>query len=171
MANLNKVMLIGRLTRDPETRMFANGGKVAKFGLAVNYMMQKRNPTTGEWEGGETAFIDIETFNRPNGRQLADLAEQRLRKGQQVFVEGRLRLNEWTDKDGQKRSKLLVVADGLEFLEPRSDSGGEGYNRVPRAAGSSYRPAGPAAAPPGEEHDTFDPPNESSADGGDNIPF
>jgi single-strand DNA-binding protein len=169
MANLNKVMLIGRLTRDPETRTFANGGKVAKFGFAVNFLMQKRNPTTGEWEGGETAFVEIETFNRPNGRQLADLAEQRLRKGQQVFIEGRLRLNEWTDKEGQKRSKLLVVADSLEFLEGRGEGGGEGYKGPPRSTGSSYRaPAAPAGA--ADEPESFEPPG-SGAGPDENIPF
>lgn len=145
MANLNKVMLIGRLTRDPEVRTFANGGKVAKFGFAVNFTLQKKNPATGQWEGGETVFIDVETFNRENGRQLADLAEQRLRKGHQVFLEGRLRLNEWTDKEGQKRSKLLVVADSLEFLEPRTDGGtGDSGNRVSRPAPAARKPAAPS---------------------------
>src|ERR1700736_2066524 len=90
MANLNKVMLIGRLTRDPETRAFPNGGKVAKFGFAVNYTARKKNQDTGQWEG-EAVFIDIEAFNstREGGRQLADLVEQYLRKGQQVYIEGR----------------------------------------------------------------------------------
>ena len=129
MADINKVILIGRLTRDPETRSFANGGKVAKFGLAVAYTRDKKNPSTGEWEGGETTFLDIEVFNREM-RQLADLVEQRLRKGQQVYIEGRLRLNKWTDKEGQERSKLLIVADNVEFLEPRTDGGtGEGGSR------------------------------------------
>jgi single-strand DNA-binding protein len=168
MANLNKVMLIGRLTRDPEVRTFANGGKVAKFGFAVNYMMQKKNPTTGEWEGGETAFVDIDVFNKPNGRQLADLAEQRLRKGQQVYVEGRLRLNEWTDKEGQKKSRLIVVADGLEFLEGRGEGGSEGYR--------SQQPARPAARPAAptdqyEESSSFDPPEAGGAENPDHIPF
>ena len=170
MANLNKVMLIGRLTRDPEVRTFANGGKVAKFGFAVNYMMQKRNPTTGEWEGGETVFIDVDVFNRPNGRQLADLAEQRLRKGQQAFVEGRLRLNEWTDREGQKRSKVVVVGDNLEFFEPRGESGSEGYrSQQPVRSGSQ---SGTTAGPRGpEDGESFDPPNAGGAESPDNIPF
>lgn len=170
MANLNKVMLIGRLTRDPEVRTFTNGGKVAKFGFAVNYLIQKRNPTTGEWEGGETAFVEIEAFNRPNGRQLADLVEQRLRKGQQVFLEGRLRLNEWTDKEGQKRSKLLVVVDNLEFLEARGEGGGgEGY-RSQRPAGSGYRSGPSPESSAADEPTSFDPPN-AGTESGDNIPF
>jgi len=171
MANLNKVMLIGRLTRDPETRTFANGGKVAKFGFAVNYLMQKKNPTTGEWEGGETAFVDIEAFNRPSGgRQLADLVEQRLRKGQQVYLEGRLRLNEWTDKEGQKRSKLLVVLDNLEFLEGRGEGGGgEGY-RSQRPSGSSFRSSGPSEGN-GHDEPSLDPPEGGSGSEGSDIPF
>jgi single-strand DNA-binding protein len=175
MANLNKVMLIGRLTRDPEARSFvSNGrnGKVAKFGLGVKYMLDKKNPTTGEWEGGESAFVDVEVFNREN-RQLADLVEQRLRKGQQVYVEGRLRLNKWTDKDGQERQKLLVVADNIEFLEPRSD-GGEGMSR-PRTSTQPAAPArkgpAPSAPPSGYDDDnggmdTMDEPPQ-----GDDIPF
>ena len=78
MANLNKVMLIGRLTRDPEMRTFANGGKVAKFGFAVNN--RKKNQQTGQWED-EPVFLDVEAFNRETGRKLADLVEQYLRKG------------------------------------------------------------------------------------------
>ena len=81
MANLNKVMLIGRLTRDPEVRTFANGGKVAKFGFAVNN--RKKNQPTGQWED-EPVFLDVEAFNRENGRKLADLVEQYLKKGDQV---------------------------------------------------------------------------------------
>jgi single-strand DNA-binding protein len=172
MANLNKVMLIGRLTRDPETRTFANGGKVAKFGFAVNYLLQKKNPTTGEWEGGETAFVDIEAFNRPSGgRQLADLVEQRLRKGNQVYLEGKLRLNEWTDKEGQKRSKLLVVLDSLEFLEARGEGGGgEGY-RSQRPSGSSYGANAPSAASGPDEPESFDPPESGGGTENSDIPF
>src|SRR5207247_1525364 len=106
MANLNKVMLIGRLTRDPEMRTFANGGKVANIGFAVNY--RKKNQTTGEWED-EPVFIDIKAFNRETGRKLADTVEQYMRKGQQFYIEGRLQLDQWTSQDGQKQSKLRVI--------------------------------------------------------------
>ena len=114
MANLNKVMLIGRLTRDPEMRTFANGGKVANFGFAVNNF--KRNPTTGESEK-EPVFVDVKAFNRgEKGRQLADLVEQYLRKGHQAYLEGHLQLDQWTSQDGQKQSKLRIVLDDLQFL-------------------------------------------------------
>src|SRR5438094_8780744 len=98
MANLNKVRLMGRLTRDPEVRTFANGGKVAKFGFAVNN--KRKNPSSGQWED-EPVFLDVDAFNRgDSGRQLADLVEQSLRKGQQIFIEGHLRLGPWTSPDG-----------------------------------------------------------------------
>src|SRR5215475_1337240 len=134
MVNLNKVMLIGRLTRDPEVRMFSTGGKVAKFGFAVNN--RRKNQQTGEWED-EPVFIDCEAFNRgETGRQMADQVQQYLAKGRQIFIEGHLRLDQWTDKEGQKRSKLMVVVDNFQFLEPRTDagSGGEGMARAPRPA-------------------------------------
>ena len=78
MANLNKVMLIGRLTRDPEMGTFANGGNVAKFGFAVNN--RKKNQSTGQWED-DPVFLDVEAFNRETGRKLADLGGAILEKG------------------------------------------------------------------------------------------
>src|SRR5205085_4428574 len=123
MANLNKVMLIGRLTRDPETRAFASGGKVAHFGFAVNN--RRKNSATGEWED-EPVFLDVEVFNRGETNKLADRVEQSLRKGQQIFIEGHLKLDQWTSQDGQKRSKIKVVIDNFQYLEPRSDGEGGG---------------------------------------------
>ncbi len=115
MANLNRVMLIGRLTRDPEVRTFGTGGKVANFGFAVNN--KKKNQQTGQWED-EPVFLDIEAFNRQTGRQLADLVEQYFRKGAQFYLEGHLRLDQWQDKnDGSKRQKLRIVLDEFQFFE------------------------------------------------------
>src|SRR5919197_5976186 len=119
MANLNKVMLIGRLTNKPEAVNFSNGGKVAKFGFAVNN--RKKDPTTGEW-GDDPVFLDVEAFNRGEFGKQADLVMQYLDKGRQVFIEGHLRMDQW-EKDGQKRSKLVVVVDNLQFLDPRQDGG------------------------------------------------
>jgi single-strand DNA-binding protein len=130
MANLNKVMLIGRLTRDPEVRTFGTGGKVAAFGFAVTN--RKKNQQTGQWED-DPMFIDVDAFNRETGRKLADLVEQYLKKGHQAYIEGSLKLDQWTDKEGQKRSKIKLVLHDLQFLEPRSD-GGEGGGRAPRAS-------------------------------------
>jgi single-strand DNA-binding protein len=123
MANLNKVMLIGRLTREPEARSFSNGGKVVKFGFAVNN--RRKNQSTGQWED-EPVFVDCEAFNRGDQGGLADRIEQSLHKGSQIFLEGHLRFDQWTDKEGNKRSRLLVRVDNFQYLDPRGDGGGAG---------------------------------------------
>src|SRR5262249_39409554 len=127
MANVNKVILIGRLTRDPEARVFQNGGKVVAFGFAVTN--RNKNQQTGNWED-EPMVIDVKIFNRgENGRQ-ADLAEGSLRKGHQVFLEGKLILEKWDDKQtGDKRSKHVLVVDNFQFLERREDVQGDGGSR------------------------------------------
>jgi single-strand DNA-binding protein len=162
MANLNKVMLIGRLTRDPEVRVFANGGKVANIGFAVNN--RRKNQQTGEWED-EPVFIDIKAFNRETGRKLADTVEQYMRKGAQFYIEGRLTFEQWTGQDGQKQSKLKVIMEDFQFLEPRAD-GGAG----PRSGGAPRSTAAPAPMDGyGEPEPEFSPP---PAKGSDNeIPF
>jgi single-strand DNA-binding protein len=164
MANLNKVMLIGRLTRDPEVRSFANGGKVAKFGFAVNN--RRRNSATGEWED-EPVFLDVDAFNRGETGKLADRVEQSLHKGSQVFLEGHLKLDQWTSQDGQKRSKITVVCDNLQFLEPRGE-GGTG-DRGPRQAPVSRRPTGATSHSSYEEPSELDVPEARGAD--EEIPF
>ncbi|TBR26129.1 single-stranded DNA-binding protein [bacterium] len=117
MANLNKVMLIGRLTRDPEIKTFANGGKVANVGFAVNN--RKKNAASGQWED-VPVWVDLKAFNRDTGRKLADLFEQNLKKGQQAYIEGHLVLEEWTGKeDGKKHNKTVVYVDDLQFLEKK----------------------------------------------------
>ena len=132
MADVNKAMILGRLTRDVEVRSFANGGKVAKFGIAVA-SGRKKNQQTGKWEK-ITCFLDVEAFNRGENGKLADLCEQYLRKGKPCFIEGKLAMQEWSGQDGQRRSKIVVEADDVQFLdfgdrsdgdgEPRSQSGG-----------------------------------------------
>ena len=146
MANLNKVMLIGRLTRDPEIKEFSNGGKVANIGFAVSN--RRKNQQSGQWEE-VPVWVDLKAFNRESGRKLADLVEKSLRKGHQVYVEGHLVLEEWTGKeDGKKQSKMVVYVDEIEFLEKREGgtagspapaeraakparSGGEGIEDIP----------------------------------------
>ncbi len=167
MANLNKVMLIGRLTRDPEVRMFSNGGKVAKFGFAVNN--KRKNPQSGQWED-EPVFLDVDAFNRGDTGKTADLVETYLRKGHQAFIEGHLKLDQWTTQDGQKRSRLFVVVDRIEFLEPK----GDGVSRAPQGGGSyqgggssySSAPRKPAAPPPPSYDDqSYDgPPDQGGMD-------
>ena len=142
VANLNKVMLIGRLTRDPEMRTFSNGGKVAKFGFAVNN--RKKNQQTGQWED-EPVFLDVEAFNRGDSGKQADLVEQYLAKGRQVFIEGHLKLDSWTAQDGQKRNRLVVVVDNLQFLDSRQDgeapAGNGRQSRCPASRSRGYRSA------------------------------
>jgi len=176
MANLNKVMLIGRLTRDPEVRTFSNGGKVAKFGFAVNN--RKKNQSTGEWED-DPVFLDVEAFNRGETGKQADLAEQYLNKGREVFIEGHLKLDQWTDKEGQKRSRLLVVVENFQFIGPKPEGmGGGGMSQAPRAA-TPARQTKPTFANNGggsqyeEEPAPMDEPPARGGSGGqdDEIPF
>ncbi|MBI3298453.1 MAG: single-stranded DNA-binding protein [Elusimicrobia bacterium] len=121
MANLNKVALIGRLTRDPELKAFDNGGKVAQLGFAVNN--RRKDPQSGKWVD-VPVWLDVKAFNRENGRKLADLAGEHLRKGQQVYIEGHLVREEWTGKaDGKKQAKLVVYLDEMQFLEKKVKEG------------------------------------------------
>ena len=110
MASLNKVLLIGNLTRDPELRYIPSGTAVANFGLAMN-----RVYTTQDGERKEDAcFVDIVTWGK-----TAENCANYLTKGRPVFVEGRLQFRSWETEDGQKRSKLEVVAQRVQFLGGR----------------------------------------------------
>ena len=152
MANLNKVFLIGNLTRDPELRYTPSGTAVAQFGLATNRRWKDRS--SGEMRE-ETTFVDVEVW----GKQ-AELAGQYLAKGRPLFIEGRLRLDQWEDRNtGQKRSRLKVVGERFQFLGARGDGGGS-------QRGSSARRGG-AKAPAGESAEAFDEGFEASED----IPF
>ena len=170
MADVNKVILVGRLTRDPETRAFANGGKVAKFGFAVG--SRRKNQQTGQWEDGDTMFIDCEAFNRGEFGHLADRVEQYLRKGAQVYLEGRLKLEQWDDKTtGAKRSKHALVIENMQFLEPRQDRGEGDYNRPTRTGGPAPQQSYPTG---GDEYGGGGGSSEPPAGGGGNdseIPF
>jgi single-strand DNA-binding protein len=139
MANLNKVLLIGRLTRDPEMVTFANGGRLAKFGFAVNN--RKKNQSTGEWEN-DPVFLDVEASNRETGQKLADLVEQYLKKGHQVYLECHMKLDTWNDKtSGEKRSKLKFVVNDMQFLEPKAEgANSEGGPRLARSSAPVRRP-------------------------------
>ncbi|GBD37057.1 Single-stranded DNA-binding protein [bacterium HR36] len=162
MANLNKVLLIGRLTRDPEVRTFATGGKVARFGFAVN--RRRKNPQTGQWED-EPVYLEIEAFNRGEFSRLADQAEQFFTKGRQLYIEGHLRLDQWTSNDGQKRQRLVVVMDSFQFLDSRLDNGA---TPAVRPAVTS-RAAAPIEEPLPEEDPFGELPDTDPAD--QDIPF
>src|ERR1700726_918120 len=114
MANLNRVLLIGNLTRDPEIRYTPKGTAVADIGLAVNRVFTGEDGEKRE----EVTFVDVVLWSR-----LAEIAEQYLKKGRPVFIEGRLQLDTWDDKQsGQKRSRLRVVAENMQMLGSRGDS-------------------------------------------------
>jgi len=116
MPNLNKVMLMGNLTRDPEIKYTPKGMAVADLGLAIN-----RSYTTEQGEKREeVTFVDVELW----GRQ-AEIAGEYLKKGRPVYIEGRLKLDTWDDKQtGQKRSKMRVVGENMQFLGSREGGGG-----------------------------------------------
>jgi single-strand DNA-binding protein len=153
MANFNKVILAGNLTRDPELRYTPKGMAICKFGLAIN-----RNWTTDTGEKREeVTFVDIDAF----GRQAETIA-QYLKKGGGIMLEGRLRLDQWDDKQtGQKRSKLGVVLDGFQFTGSANRAeGGEAPAPRPR----SSAPAAAASAPTTSGEDA--PPHDD-----DDVPF
>ena len=140
MANLNKVMLIGRLTRDPEIKEFSNGGKVANIGFAVSN--RRKNQQSGQWEE-VPVWVDLKAFNRESGRKLADLVEKSLHKGHQIYVEGHLVLEEWAGKeDGKKQSKMVVYVDELEFLEKREGGTAGGSEIKERATSKAPKSSG-----------------------------
>jgi len=114
----NKIILVGNLTRDIELRYAPSGTAIAKFGLATNRVYS--DPVTKE-KKQETMFIDVTIFGR-----AAETANQYLKKGSQVLVEGRLSFNQWTDQTGQKRSKHEVIAEQVKFLGGR-DNQNSGY--------------------------------------------
>lgn len=119
MANLNKVMLIGNVTRDPEIKYTPKGSAVTDLGIAVNRVF---TPDGGE-KREETTFVDVTLW----GRQ-AEIAGEYCKKGRSIYIEGRLQLDSWEDKaSGQKRSKLRVVGENFQLLGPRpGGAGGSG---------------------------------------------
>lgn len=146
MASYNRVILVGNLTRDPELRYISSGTAVSEIGLAVNDRVKK-----GDQWIDETTFVDVTLWAR-----TAEVANEYLSKGSSVLIEGRLKLDQW-EKDGQKRSKLRVVADKMQMLGGKGGGGGGGGGR-PHSRGHdeysapadeySSAPSGPSAPPP-----------------------
>jgi single-strand DNA-binding protein len=148
MASFNKVILLGNLTRDPEVRYTPKGTAVTELGMAVNRVYTAENGEKRE----DTTFVDVTLWGR-----TAEIAGEYLKKGRPVFIEGRLQLDTWDDKQsGQKRSKLKVVGEGLQLLGGRPGGGGGGGGDEESSGGSSRssRPAPPPkAAPPAPDDD------------------
>ncbi|MBQ4107466.1 MAG: single-stranded DNA-binding protein [Lentisphaeria bacterium] len=136
MASLNKVFLMGNLTRDPDLRTTPSGASVCEFGLAVN-----RRFTVNGSERDETCFVDITVWSK-----AAENCKRFLEKGSPVLIEGRLQLDQWDDREGGgKRSKLRVVAEQVQFLNSRRDGEGApaprnegGYQQRGNYSRSSY---------------------------------
>lgn len=130
--SINRVMITGNLTRDPEVRNTQSGMAIMRLGVAVND--RRKNQQTGEWEDVPN-FIDCVMFGT-----RAENVSRYLRKGSKVAIEGKLRWSQWEDKQGGKRSKIEVVVDDLEFM---SRDGGDGGQR--QSAPANAAPAAPAA--------------------------
>lgn len=154
MANLNKVQLIGNITRDPEIKYTPKGSAVTDLGIAIN---RYYTTETGE-KKEEATFVDVTLW----GRQ-AEIAGEYCKKGRSVYIEGRLQLDSWEDKaTGQKRNKLRVVGDSMQLLGPKPGSGtssghdeeGAGYSR-PASSGkfNTARGSAPVQALQPEEED------------------
>ena len=151
MASFNKVILVGNLTRDPELRYTPKGTAIAKIGVAVNRVWTNEAGEKKE----EVTFVDVDVFGR-----TAENVGQYMRKGRPILIEGRLRLDQWDDKQtGQKKSKLGVIAETVQFLGSPTGGGGEGGAPAP----ARQRPA--AAAPAGEPVEGDGPPES------DDVPF
>jgi single-strand DNA-binding protein len=145
MASFNKVILLGNLTRDPEVRYTPKGTAVTELGMAVNRVYTAENGEKRE----ETTFVDITLWGR-----TAEIAGEYLKKGRPVFIEGRLQLDTWDDKQsGQKRSKLKVVGEGLQLIGSRPGSGGGGGDEEGSSASRSSKSTPPPKAAPSEPDD------------------
>ncbi|MEI6891586.1 MAG: single-stranded DNA-binding protein [Pontiella sp.] len=145
MASYNRVLLMGNLTRNPEIRYTPSGTAVADLGLAVNENFKNKAGETVE----QTCFVDVVVW----GRQAETSAEY-LQKGSSVFVEGRLQLDQWENQQGEKRSKLRVRADRVQFL----GSSGKGTEFSAAPAASAPQDAAPQQPAP-------------LADDDDDVPF
>ena len=151
MANVNKVILIGNLTRDPEIKYTPKGTAVAELGLAINRFIPASD---GNEKREETTFIDVTLWGR-----TAEVASEYAKKGQPIYIEGRLQLDSWEDKtSGQKRSKLKVVGENIQLLGSKGGSGGGGGGGS-RGGGDEDappprpRPSAPASRAPAEPED------------------
>jgi single-strand DNA-binding protein len=159
MASVNKVILVGNLGRDPETRYSPDGAAITNVSIATT--SQWKDKGTGE-KREETEWHRVAFFGR-----LAEIAGEYLKKGSQVYVEGRLRTRKWQDKDGQDRYTTEIVADAMQMLGSRGGGGGSGpsMDDEPRTArSSSSKPASkPSKEPAGA--------GSGVADMDDDIPF
>jgi single-strand DNA-binding protein len=148
MASFNKVILLGNLTRDPEVRYTPKGSAVCDLGIAIN---RQYTLDSGE-KREEVTFVDVVLWSR-----LAEIAGEYLKKGRPIFIEGRLQLDTWDDKQtGQKRSKLRVIGETMQLLggrPPGAGGAGEGGDEDKASRGKTTPPPKPATAAGGAPDD------------------
>jgi single-strand DNA-binding protein len=151
--NLNRVQLAGRLTRDPEIKYTTQGTAIADISLAVNRVWKD---DSGE-KKQEVTFVEITFWSR-----LAEITQQYLKKGSPAYIEGRLQLDTWQDKQtNQKRSRMRVVAESLQMLGGRDDSGSGPASPTGSPQRQTAAPPARAAAPPPQPQPEPDWPDES----------
>ena len=139
MANINRVVLVGNLTKDPELRTTPNGTSVCKLRIAVN--TRQKDNATGQW-GDKPNYFDVTVW----GNQ-AESCAQYLSKGRPVGIDGRLDWREWEAQDGSKRQAVEIIAESVQFLGARGDDAGGGGNQfVPAGATAESADFGPATA-------------------------
>ena len=131
MASLNKVLLIGNLTRDPEVRMMSSGRPVCNFGLALNRNYKDAEGNKKE----EVTFVDVECFG-----PRAEAVGRFFSKGRPIFVEGRLKLDQWETKEGEKRSAIRAVLDNFEFVDAGKSDGPTAMDQSARPVTSTEKP-------------------------------
>ena len=153
MASLNKVLLIGNLTRDPDVRMMSNGRPVCNFGLALNRNYKDSEGNRKE----EVTFVDVECFG-PRAEAVAKF----FTKGRSIFVEGRLKLDQWESKEGEKRSAIRVVLDNFEFVDSKQDGASNQSRNIETSA--------PATSTPSEIQRS-EPTASPDSDLDDDVPF
>jgi single-strand DNA-binding protein len=140
MASLNKVMLIGNVTRDPEIKYTPKGSAVADVGLAINRTYTNQGGEKVE----EVTYVDVELWGR-----LAEIANEYAKKGRSIFVEGRLRIDSWEDKQsGQKRNRLKVVGEAMQLLGSRPGGSSGGGSADFEGESASVKPSRSAATRP-----------------------
>ena len=185
MANFNKVILVGRLTADPEIRTTGSGLKLAAIRFAVTN--RKKNNQTGQWED-EPMYVDVTAFDRNDGGGNASTVERFCKKGSQLMIEGKLQFETWEDKNGGgKRSKHKIVADTIQLLDSKGSTPGGGggggdeeemdsppppRNMSRSAPPPPNRPQPPAARPPAGRAPAKPPADDYDNGGGEgDIPF
>lgn len=137
--DLNKAMIIGRLTRDPEVRSTPSGTNVANFAVATNFSWKDQSGNRQD----RTEYHDVVAW-----RKLADIVGQYLKKGSKVYIEGRLETRSWDDQQGNKRYKTEIVADNMIMLDSKGSGGGMGNSGSPFPTGGSGSQTPPPPPPP-----------------------